>query len=71
MIIKNLPFGSRFFDVALVCAVDICRAASRVRPRPDSENEIPLISMAYDLAHELKVGAASLLVTLQDYKTDA
>ncbi|TBU46391.1 hypothetical protein BD309DRAFT_622853 [Dichomitus squalens] len=55
LIIKNLPFGSRYFDVALVCAVDICRAASRVRPRADSENEVPLISMAYDIAHELKI----------------
>ena len=27
--------------------------------------------MAYDLAHELKVGAASPLLTLRDYKTEA
>ncbi|KAI1796034.1 hypothetical protein LXA43DRAFT_649826 [Ganoderma leucocontextum] len=55
LIIKNLAFGSKYFDVALVCAVDICRAASRVKPQPDHENEIPLISMAYDFAHELKM----------------
>ena len=59
LILKNLAFGSKYFDVAMVCAVDICRAASRVRPRPDHENEIPLISMAYDFAHELKVKHSS------------
>ena len=56
LIMRNLPYSSKFSDVAIVCAVDICRAASRVRPHPDGENEAPLIATAYDVAHELKVG---------------
>ncbi|KAI0682638.1 hypothetical protein C8Q76DRAFT_763440 [Earliella scabrosa] len=55
LIIRNLPYASKYSEVAIVCAVDICRAASRVRPHADSENEAPLISTAFDIAHELKV----------------
>ena len=56
MLLKNLSFTSRFSEVAIICAVDICRAASRVAPQEGTENEVPLISMALDIAHELKVG---------------
>ena len=55
LIVRNLPFSSKYSEVAIVCAVDICRAASRVRPHPDAEHEAPLVSTALDIAHELKV----------------
>ncbi|KAI0737738.1 hypothetical protein C8Q80DRAFT_1276173 [Daedaleopsis nitida] len=55
LIMRNLPYASKYSEVAIVCAVDICRAASRVRPHPDSENEAPLIATAFDIAHELKM----------------
>ena len=62
MILKNLAFGSKYFDVAMVCAVDICRAASRVAPQEGGgDAEVPLISMAYDIAHELKVCGLELI----------
>ncbi|KAI0371618.1 hypothetical protein BV20DRAFT_1017123 [Pilatotrama ljubarskyi] len=54
LLLKNLAYGSKYGEVASVCAIDICRAASRVRP-PDDDSEVPLISTASDLAHELKV----------------
>ncbi|RPD66792.1 hypothetical protein L226DRAFT_452976 [Lentinus tigrinus ALCF2SS1-7] len=55
LMMKNLTYSSKFSEVAIVCAVDICRAASRVRPHPDGENEAPLIATAFDVAHELKM----------------
>ncbi|KAI0355329.1 hypothetical protein OH77DRAFT_1424817 [Trametes cingulata] len=54
LLLKNMSYGSKFGEVAFVCAIDICRAASRVRP-PEDDSEVPLISTASDLAHELKV----------------
>jgi hypothetical protein len=42
---------SKLSDVALVCALDMCRAATHVRP----EGEVPLRIVAYDIAHEIKV----------------
>ncbi|KAI0677196.1 hypothetical protein C8Q78DRAFT_1180405 [Trametes maxima] len=54
LVFRNVAFGSKYSEVAIVCAIDVCRAASRARP-PDGDGEIPLISMAVDLAHELKM----------------
>ncbi|KAI8982739.1 hypothetical protein BD414DRAFT_515918 [Trametes punicea] len=54
LLFKNLPYGSKCYDVAIVCAIDLCRAASRVRP-PEDESEIPLVSIALDIVHELKI----------------
>ena len=54
-----MPYGSKYYDVAVVCAIDICRAASRVQP-PEDGSEIPLISTALDIAHELKVRVVDL-----------
>ncbi|KAI0775878.1 hypothetical protein BD413DRAFT_470082 [Trametes elegans] len=53
LLLRNLPYGSKYCEVAFVCAIDICRAASRVRP-PDDDSEMPLISTAVDMAHEVK-----------------
>lgn len=44
---------SKISDIALVCALDICRAATRIRPDPDVE--IPVHALAFDVAHEIKV----------------
>ena len=44
---------SKISDVALVCALDICRAATRIQPDPNIE--IPVHALALDLAHEVKV----------------
>ncbi|OBZ70421.1 Neurofibromin [Grifola frondosa] len=53
LIIKNMAFPSKHADVAVICALDICRAASRVRPAEGEE--VPLPSMALDIAHEIKL----------------
>lgn len=42
---------SRASEVAIICILDICRAASRIQPG----DEVPLQSMAYDLASEVKL----------------
>ncbi|KAH9939229.1 uncharacterized protein BXZ73DRAFT_88953 [Epithele typhae] len=55
LVVKNLNFNSKLVEVAIVCAVDICRAASRVALQAGIENESPLVSMAFDIAHELKI----------------
>lgn len=44
---------SRTSEVAMICALDICRAASRIQPGED----LPLVSWAIDTAHEIKVRA--------------
>lgn len=41
----------------MICALDICRAASRVRP---TEASSPLISMATDIAHDTRVRPRTL-----------
>ena len=43
-------------DVTLVCALDVCRAASRIQPT-GGDNELPLQVMASEVAHEVKVSA--------------
>jgi hypothetical protein len=47
---------SRFQEVATVCMLDICRAASRVKP---GDYESPLRSIAADIAHDIRVRIAS------------
>ncbi|CAL1700085.1 unnamed protein product [Somion occarium] len=49
-IIRTMTGRGKGSEMAMVCALDICRAASRVRPNP--EVEVPLISVANDVAHE-------------------
>ncbi|KDQ64130.1 hypothetical protein JAAARDRAFT_118551 [Jaapia argillacea MUCL 33604] len=50
-LVRNITTWTKLAEIALVCALDVCRAAIRVRP----EGEIPLISIATDIAHEIKV----------------
>ncbi|KAH9854976.1 hypothetical protein C2E23DRAFT_883516 [Lenzites betulinus] len=54
LLFKSLPYASKYSEVGIVCAIDICRAASKLRP-PEGEAEVPLLSTAFDLAHELKL----------------
>ncbi|OCH94514.1 hypothetical protein OBBRIDRAFT_722708 [Obba rivulosa] len=56
LIIRSVAFKSKYRDVAAVCALDVCRAASRIRP--DEDAEVPLQSLALDVAHELKIALA-------------
>ncbi|TCD61394.1 Ras GTPase activating protein ira2 [Steccherinum ochraceum] len=51
-IVKTMTTQPKLLEVAMICALDICRAASRVDP--SSEREVPLISLATDIAHEVK-----------------
>lgn len=50
-IVKNANTSSKFSEVALVCALDMCRVAFHIRP----EGEVPLRLIGLDLAHEIKV----------------
>ncbi|KAJ7620066.1 hypothetical protein FB45DRAFT_146957 [Roridomyces roridus] len=49
-IIRHSQLPSRLSETALVCAVDVCRVASRIQP----EGEVPVRLIAFDLAPELK-----------------
>ncbi|KAH8096624.1 hypothetical protein BXZ70DRAFT_945419 [Cristinia sonorae] len=49
-ITKSLT-NPKLAEVALICALDVCRAASRVEP---GEREVPLVSLAGDMTHEIK-----------------
>lgn len=51
--LKHLGSLTKHAETALVCAVDICRAAMYVCP----EDEVPLRVLAYDVVHEIKVSA--------------
>ncbi|KAI0089247.1 hypothetical protein BDY19DRAFT_1089227 [Irpex rosettiformis] len=42
---------SKFQDAAIVCMMDICRAASRVKP---GDYESPLLSISIDIAHDVR-----------------
>jgi neurofibromin 1 len=50
-LIKNANTASKFSEVALVCALDMCRVAFHIRP----EGEVPLRVIGSDIAHEIKV----------------
>ncbi|KAF8635007.1 hypothetical protein AX15_000591 [Amanita polypyramis BW_CC] len=49
-VLKHLGSFSKHTETALVCAVDICRAAVYIHP----EEEAPLRLLAYDVVHEIK-----------------
>ncbi|RDB19915.1 Neurofibromin [Hypsizygus marmoreus] len=49
-ILKHALSNSKLSEVALVCLLDICRAATHVRP----DNDVPLKMIASDIAHEIK-----------------
>lgn len=50
-ILKHANTGSRLDEVAVVCALDMCRAASRIH----NDGEYTLRVIANDIAHEIKV----------------
>ena len=49
--LRHLNSHSKFSEVALACAVDMCRAAAYIDP----EDDVPLRLVAPDIAHEIKV----------------
>ncbi|EKM59988.1 uncharacterized protein PHACADRAFT_115378 [Phanerochaete carnosa HHB-10118-sp] len=51
VLIRTMLHLSRASEVAIICILDVCRAASRIEPG----EEVALQAMAYDLAHEVKV----------------
>ncbi|KAK2465915.1 hypothetical protein APHAL10511_001556 [Amanita phalloides] len=53
--LKHLGTLSRFSEISLTCAIDICRAAVYVSPG----DEIPLRILAYDVVHEIKAAFSS------------
>jgi neurofibromin 1 len=50
-VLKHATGNSKLSDVALVCLLDMCRAATYVKP----DGEVPLRMIAFDIAHEIKV----------------
>lgn len=50
-ILKHVAGNSKYWEVALVCLLDMCRAATHVTV----DGEVPLRMLAYDIAHEIKV----------------
>jgi hypothetical protein len=50
-VIKHANTTSKLSDVALICTLDICRAAIHVPP----EGEVPLRLIGNEIAHEIKV----------------
>ncbi|KAJ6532260.1 hypothetical protein DFH09DRAFT_1370329 [Mycena vulgaris] len=49
-VIRHSQIQSKLTETALVCAVDICRVASRVQP----DGDVPVRLLAYDIAPEIK-----------------
>lgn len=49
--LRRAQIQSKLSEVGLVCAVDTCRMASRVRP----DGDVALRMLAFDIAPELKV----------------
>ncbi|TFY83118.1 hypothetical protein EWM64_g893 [Hericium alpestre] len=49
-LLKHATESSKLRDVAIVCALDLCRGAMRVRP----EGEVPLRAMALDIVDDIK-----------------
>ncbi|TFK46902.1 hypothetical protein OE88DRAFT_1666689 [Heliocybe sulcata] len=51
MVGRGIASWTKTSEIALVCALDVCRAAVRIRP---DESEIPILSIANDLVHDIK-----------------
>lgn len=49
--VRRAQIHSKVSEIALVCAVDVCRIASRVTP----DGDVPLRLLAFDVAPEIKV----------------
>jgi hypothetical protein len=56
-LIRHANTTSKLAEVALVCLLDMCKAAVHVRP----DGEVPLQLVAYDIAHEVKVSERSAI----------
>lgn len=56
-VIRHSQIQSRIAETALVCAVDLCRVASRVHP----DGDVPVRLLAYDIAPEIKVRLVALV----------
>ena len=56
--LRHLGSLSKFAEVSLVCAADICRAAVYVNP----DEEAPLRLLALDVVHEIRVSFIPLHV---------
>ncbi|KAJ3551785.1 hypothetical protein NM688_g4509 [Phlebia brevispora] len=54
LLIRTLLNPPKISDVPFVCALDVCRAASRIQPVA-GDIELPLQAMATDVAHEVKM----------------
>lgn len=50
-VLKHATGHSKLSEVALVCLLDMCRAATYVK----EQGEVPLRLVAFDIAHEIKV----------------
>ena len=57
-ILRHLNSHSKFSEVALACAVDMCRAAAYISP----EDDVPLRLVAPDIAQEIKVSRESVSI---------
>jgi hypothetical protein len=53
-ILKHCNSPTKLTETAIQCALDLCRAAARVRIEEDSE--VAICDVAGDVAHEIKVG---------------
>ena len=49
-VLKHATGTSKLSEVALVCLLDVCRAATYVK----AEGEVPLRMAAFDIAHDIK-----------------
>ena len=47
--------SSKLRDVSILCALDYCRGAARVKP----DGDLPIRSIAFDLAHDIRVSSRS------------
>lgn len=54
-VLRYIRNHSKFSEVSLACAVDICRAAAYIDP----EGDVPLRSVASHIAYEIKVSHES------------
>ncbi|PSR92202.1 hypothetical protein PHLCEN_2v4732 [Hermanssonia centrifuga] len=54
LLTRTLINPGKSSEVPVICALDVCRAASRIQPS-EGDGELPLQSMATDVAHEIKM----------------
>ena len=57
-LIRHANTSSKLAELSLVCALDICKAAAYLQ----GEDDLPLRSVAFDIAHEIKVSLLSAIL---------